>query len=69
MPACMSGQQQHLVSRKRLPPWNRPLTRHFVRIHRSAIVRFDRIKELRNLGLGDRAVILRDGTELPVGQV
>jgi DNA-binding LytR/AlgR family response regulator len=32
------------------------------------MVRFERIKELRNLGLGDRAVVLQDGTELPVGQ-
>jgi two-component system LytT family response regulator len=67
--ACLHvGQQQHLV-RETLAALESSLDpKHFVRIHRSAIVRFDRIKELRNLGLGDRAVILQDGTELPVGQ-
>jgi two-component system LytT family response regulator len=67
--ACLHvGQQQHLV-RETLATLESSLDpKHFVRIHRSAIVRFDRIKELRNLGLGDRAVILQDGTELSVGQ-
>ena len=66
--ACLHvGQQQHLV-RETLATLETSLDpKLWVRIHRSAIVRFDRIKELRNLGLGDRAVILQDGTELPVG--
>lgn len=36
----------------------------FVRIHRSAIVRVDRIKELSPLFHGAYAVTLQDGTEL-----
>jgi two-component system, LytTR family, response regulator len=40
----------------------------FVRIHRSAIVRIDRIRQLRSLPSGDAAVILRDGTELRVSR-
>jgi two-component system, LytTR family, response regulator len=36
----------------------------FVRIHRSAIVNIDRIKELQPWSRGDYQVILRDGTKL-----
>jgi two-component system LytT family response regulator len=42
--------------------------RRFVRIHRSAIVRIDRIRRLEALPSGDAAVILRDGTELRVSR-
>ncbi len=67
--ACLHvGQQQHLV-RETLTTLEATLDpKHFVRIHRSAMVRFERIKEVRNLGLGDHAVVLQDGTELPIGQ-
>jgi two-component system LytT family response regulator len=37
---------------------------HFVRIHRSTIVRLDRIKELEPLFQGDYVLILEDGTRL-----
>ncbi|HSJ14440.1 MAG TPA: LytTR family DNA-binding domain-containing protein [Longimicrobiales bacterium] len=37
---------------------------HFVRIHRSTIVRMDRIKELEPLFQGDYVLILEDGTRL-----
>lgn len=40
----------------------------FVRIHRSAIVRIDRIRRLQALHSGDAAVVLRDGTELRVSR-
>ena len=36
----------------------------FVRVHRSAIVNIDRIKELQPWFRGDYRVILLDGTEL-----
>jgi two-component system LytT family response regulator len=42
--------------------------RRFVRIHRSAIVRVDRIRRLQSLPSGDAAVVLRDGTELRVSR-
>ena len=38
----------------------------FLRVHRSAIVNLDRIKELQPWFRGDYRVILRDGTELPL---
>jgi len=40
----------------------------FVRIHRSAIVNIDRIKELKPLFGGDYTVILRDHTELTMSR-
>ena len=40
----------------------------FVRVHRSAIVSVDRIRELRTTGLGESLVILRDGTRVPVSR-
>jgi two-component system LytT family response regulator len=40
----------------------------FVRIHRSAIVQIDRIRQLQALPSGDAAVVLRDGTELRVSR-
>ena len=40
----------------------------FVRVHRSAIVSVDRIRELRATGLGAWVVVLRDGTRVPVSR-
>src|SRR5205823_6933950 len=40
----------------------------FARIHRSAIVRVDRVRELRALPSGDAEVVLRDGTPLRVSR-
>jgi two-component system LytT family response regulator len=40
----------------------------FVRIHRSYIVRIDRIRELRPQSNGDYRVYLRDGTQLPLSR-
>ena len=39
-------------------------SRRFLRIHRSAIVNVERIKELRPWHYGDRKVVLLDGTQL-----
>ncbi|HEY2031322.1 MAG TPA: LytTR family DNA-binding domain-containing protein [Myxococcales bacterium] len=36
----------------------------FARIHRSLVVRVDRIREVRSLPSGDGSIVLRDGTEL-----
>ena len=45
---------------------------HFLRVHRSAIVRLDQVRELRVPGSGNRAaqasVVLRDGTRVPVSR-
>ncbi|MFN2563697.1 MAG: LytR/AlgR family response regulator transcription factor [Gemmatimonadaceae bacterium] len=40
----------------------------FVRVHRSAIVNLDRVRELRSTGLGEWVVVLRDGTRVPVSR-
>lgn len=40
----------------------------FVRVHRSAIVNLDRVRELRTDGAGEAAVVLRDGTRVPVSR-
>jgi two-component system LytT family response regulator len=40
--------------------------RVFVRIHRSYLVRFDAVRELRSLGAGEQRIVLADGVELPV---
>ena len=42
--------------------------RRFVRVHRSAAVNTDRIKELQPLGHGDYTVVLKDGTELKLSR-
>jgi len=40
----------------------------FQRIHRSAIVNLERIKELQHTGAGDCSVILRDGSVLKLSR-
>jgi two-component system, LytTR family, response regulator len=42
--------------------------RGFSRIHRSTLVNLDRVLELRTLGSGDFAVVLRDGIELKLSR-
>jgi two-component system LytT family response regulator len=41
----------------------------FIRLHRSAIVNIDRIKELAPWSGGEQAVFLQDGTQLTIGRV
>lgn len=41
----------------------------FFRIHRSIVVRIDRVQEVRRKRVGVREAVLRDGTVLPVGRV
>jgi two-component system LytT family response regulator len=40
----------------------------FMRIHRSTIVNFDRVKELRQTPAGEYVVILKTGTELKISR-
>lgn len=42
--------------------------RQFVRIHRSAIIQIDRVREFKPLPSGDCTVILRDGTSLTLSR-
>jgi two-component system LytT family response regulator len=63
-----AGGQRHLVREsltsleKRLDP------SEFVRVHRSALVRLDRIRELHAGSEGDSVAILLDGTQVPVSR-
>lgn len=43
-------------------------SKRFVRIHRSTIVRHDRIRQIETAFQGDYVVTLRDGTRLPAGR-
>ena len=40
----------------------------FVRVHRSAIVALDRVRELRSSAFGEWVLVLRDGTRIPVSR-
>jgi two-component system LytT family response regulator len=40
----------------------------FFRVHRSAIVNLDRVTELSPFFKGDRVVLLRNGTRLPLSR-
>ncbi|MGQ0712888.1 MAG: LytR/AlgR family response regulator transcription factor [Gemmatimonadaceae bacterium] len=40
----------------------------FVRVHRSAIVNLARVREIRSAAAGESAVVLRDGTQLPLSR-
>jgi len=66
--AVHAGGRRHVI-RESLHSLERRLDpEHFVRVHRSAIVRVDRVRELRTTGTGGGIVILRDGTRLPVSR-
>ena len=41
----------------------------FIRVHRSAIVNIECIAKIAHAGAGGRAVILKDGSQLPLGRV
>ncbi len=58
------GKESHLV-RKSLSTLERELDpRRFCRVHRSAIVRLDRVREIHELFKGEAIVRLHDGTEI-----
>lgn len=58
------GARQHLIRRTMAQLESRLDPARFVRIHRSAIVAVDRIRELRPSFRGEYAVLLHDGTRL-----
>jgi two-component system LytT family response regulator len=67
--ACVHhGDSAHLVRETMAALESSLDPKHFVRIHRSAIVRVDRIDEIRTMVHGDHVVILRNGKELPFGR-
>jgi two-component system, LytTR family, response regulator len=66
--ACLHvGGKRHLT-RESLASFESQLDpRQFARVHRSAIVRLDRIRQVRTVPKGHE-VVLRDGTRLPVSR-
>jgi two-component system LytT family response regulator len=62
------GRETHLV-RATLSALDEALDpARFARVHRSAIVALDRVRELQSLGGGEYRVVLRDGTQVPMSQ-
>ncbi len=58
------GRETHLVRATLADLESKLDPARFLRVHRSAIVNLDRIKELRPWFRGDYLIVLRDGTEL-----
>jgi two-component system, LytTR family, response regulator len=63
-----AGSKAHLLRESLRELEARLDPRQFVRIHRSAIVRVDRVEGLRSTGQGGYAVRLKDGTELKLSR-
>jgi two-component system LytT family response regulator len=62
------GARRHVI-RESLASLERRLdAERFVRVHRSAIVQLDRVRELRREVTGAATIVLRDGTRLPVSR-
>ncbi|MEX2285013.1 MAG: LytTR family DNA-binding domain-containing protein [Gemmatimonadota bacterium] len=60
--------QRHFIRESLASLEHRLAAGHFLRVHRSAIVRLDRVRELRSTDRGRMLLILRDGTEIPVSR-
>ena len=63
-----AGQQTHLLRQTMLEIEERLDPDRFVRIHRTAIVNIDRIRELQPLFHGEYTVLLTDGTRLTLSR-
>jgi two-component system LytT family response regulator len=63
-----AGKESHLVRESMRDMEARLDPRRFVRIHRSAIVNVERIREMRTVASGEYEVILSDGTELKLSR-
>ncbi len=63
-----AGKETHLI-RETMSNLESELDRRkFVRVHRSAIVNVDAISEIRSLFHGDHSIVLRTGTDIPLGR-
>lgn len=60
--------KRHLVRESLASLEHRLDPRTFFRIHRSALVNLDRIRELAHDGGGETVAVLRDGTRIPVSR-
>ncbi|HZJ45296.1 MAG TPA: LytTR family DNA-binding domain-containing protein [Pyrinomonadaceae bacterium] len=61
------GDKKHLIRESLTSLDDRLGSDRFLRVHRSAIVNLERIRELRNDG-GESVLILRDGSRVPVSR-
>jgi two-component system LytT family response regulator len=61
------GSKRHLIRESLSSLDERLDSGHFLRVHRSAIVNLERIRELRNDG-GESVLILRNGARVPVSR-
>ena len=60
--------RRHLIRESLASLEHRLDPNRFVRVHRSAIVPLDRVRELRALSTGESVLVLRDGTRVPVSR-
>lgn len=63
-----AGKESHLMRETMVSIESRLAVEGFVRIHRTVLVRAERIKELRPEFDGDYQVVLTDGTQLPLSR-
>ena len=62
------GKESHL-QREKLSALEAQLDpARFVRVHRSALVNVDRVRELRQSFHGDYTIVLQSGSEVPLGR-
>jgi two-component system LytT family response regulator len=60
--------RRHLIRESLASLEQRLDANRFVRVHRSAIVPLDRVREMRAMSTGESVLILRDGTRVPVSR-
>jgi len=63
-----TGGARHLIRESLASLWRRLDASQFVRVHRGALVRLDRIREILVTPRGRTLVVLRDGTRIPVSR-
>lgn len=66
--AVHTGGRRHLIRESLASLETRLDSAQFVRAHRSAIVNLERVRELRTEGAGECAIVLRNGTRVPVSR-
>jgi two-component system LytT family response regulator len=63
-----TGGARHLIRESLASLWRRLDASQFVRVHRGALVRLDRIREILVTPSGRTLAVLRDGTRIPVSR-
>ncbi len=60
--------RRHLIRESLASLEHRLDPNRFARVHRSAIVRLERVREMRSVAPGESVLVLRDGTRVPVSR-